>query len=180
MEGRTKDDPEAKAKERSAFEAFVLKQAKVRENLDTVDLTLKNKTFDEALDELGFEQQAASPETLDDQEYANEILDSVGARPERERKLSPAEYERVYSDNGGVLPDDDDDESDDISDDDDDDDGDDELVPPWMRKAKDGVESRVGSMRIKIRRRRGAREEHEATTRIRTTSSSKSPKTNGH
>jgi beta-phosphoglucomutase-like phosphatase (HAD superfamily) len=143
--GRTKDDPEAKAKERSAFEAFVLKQAQVRENLDTVDLTLKNKTFEEALDDLGFEQQATSPETLDDQEYTNEILDSVGSRPERERKLSPAEYERFYSDNGGVLPDDDD-ESDDESDDllDEEDDDDDELVPPWMRKAKDGVESRGG------------------------------------
>lgn len=136
--GRTKDDPEAKAKEKSAFEEFVMKQAEVRDTIDKIDSSLVNKTLDEALDELGFEQTEISSETLDDKGYTDEVLDSVGARPKRERRLSPAEYERVYSDNGGVSSDEDDDDSEPVSDDDD-------LVPPWMKKAKDGLDRGVGA-----------------------------------
>ena len=149
--GRTKDDPEAKAQERSAFEEFVMKQQEVRETLDEIDSKLENKTLDEALEELGFEKTEVSSESLDDKGYMDEVLDSVGARPKRERRLSPAEYERFYSDNGGVKSSRDYYESDTSDDDDDDDDDvsdaatdDDALFPPWMRKAKDGQDRELG------------------------------------
>ena len=133
--GRTKDDPEAKAKEKSAFEKFMQKQEEVRETLDEIDATLVSKTLEEALDELGYEETEPSSEIVDDESYSKEVLASIGSRPARERKLSTEEYERVFSDNGGVTPDEDDEEEDDESATDLEEDA---LVPEWMRKAKDG------------------------------------------
>ena len=142
--GRTKDDPEAKAKEKAAFEEFVRKQDELRETLDVVEESLTNFT----LDELGIEETRVD-ESIDDETYVKEVLAAVGPRPKRKRKLSPADYERVYSDNGGVLSDEDVDEEEDDDETEENESGaissEDELVPEWLRAESKGTKSQVVS-----------------------------------
>jgi beta-phosphoglucomutase-like phosphatase (HAD superfamily) len=152
--GRTKDNSEAKAKEMAAFQEFVRKEDEYRETLDFVEESLTNST----LDELGIEETIVN-ENIDDDTYVKEVLAAVGPRPKRERKLSPTDAERVYSDTGGFLSDDDEDDDDEIEDDDI---GalsaEDELVPEWLRGEK-GTRRQAGSSD------RGDDEEYEKNMR---------------
>ena len=137
--GRTRDDPEAKAKEKAAFSEFMEKEDEMRQSLDDLDEKIAAEVSSEDID-------------FDETKYAQEALDNLGPRPQKRRKISESEY----SDQGIALSD-----SDDDDDDDDDDDNfvgaqsakekpapidmmasEDELLPGWVRKERESARNR--------------------------------------
>ena len=93
--GRTRDDPEAKAKEKAAFSEFMEKEDKMRQSLDDLDEEIAAEVSSDDSD-------------FDESKYAQEALDSLGSRPKKRRKFSESEY----SDQGIALSDSDDDDDD--------------------------------------------------------------------
>jgi beta-phosphoglucomutase-like phosphatase (HAD superfamily) len=142
--GRTRDDPEAKAKEKASFAEFMEKENELRQSLDNLDEEVSNEV-------------SKLDDDFDDEEYAEDALASIGPRPApKRRKISETEY----SDKGIALSDDDDDEEDAYdsppaersqmiekgetestgtrsSGDD--------LIPGWLRKERESALSREGS-----------------------------------
>lgn len=141
--GRTKDDPEAKAKEKAAFNDFIEKEDEMRLSLDSLD------------EEIAAEVSSEATEDFDDTKYADEVLASLGSRPQpKRRKIS----ETKDSDRETALPDieDDDDDGDDNEDDDEDTQStkkapidklasEDELLPDWIRKDRESARSKDGT-----------------------------------
>jgi beta-phosphoglucomutase-like phosphatase (HAD superfamily) len=121
--GRTKDDPEAKKKEKAQFEEYLQKENELRQNLDT-------------LDESTAVRAASINGNIDDASYAEEVLSSIGPRPIFKRKKMQVIDEGEYSDRGGALASEESD--DDSSEDQDDDDAPPQLglVPEWLQKER--------------------------------------------
>ena len=117
--GRYKDDPEVGLKQQASFEEFLLKEENMRQSLDELDETILQT--DEML-------------PVDDEEYAEEVLSSLGPRPKPKRTRIIDEGE--FSDKGGVLAlEDEDDESDVDSTEEDDTSLD--AIPEWLRRERD-------------------------------------------
>ena len=131
--GRYKEDPKAKAQQQASFQEYLEKENKVRESLDDADVELEEIEVPSSNDN----------STFDDVEYAEEVLSSLGSRPQpkRARVIDPGDY----SDMGGVLAsEDDDNEEDDFIDSDD---SNLDMMPEWLRKeqeeaSKDGPRRR--------------------------------------
>ena len=85
---RFRDDPEAKARDQAEFQAFLEKESQMRESLD--------RSLDDGSSEI-----PAIEDDFDAEEYAEDVLSSLGPRPtpRRSRRVDP----REYSDMGGVL-----------------------------------------------------------------------------
>jgi beta-phosphoglucomutase-like phosphatase (HAD superfamily) len=86
--GRFRDDPEAKARDQAQYEEFLQKEEQMR------------KSLDESVNAAANESQALN-EDFDEEEYAEDVLSSLGPRPSPRRtsRVDP----REYSDMGGVL-----------------------------------------------------------------------------
>jgi len=144
--GRTKDDPEAKAREKAAFDELLAKENEMRRLLDEMD------------DEFIAEARISEEGDFDDARYAGEVLRSLGERPKKRRKISEAEY----SDEGLALSDsDDEDDEDNVDEDDVKSEAEtlspkmdsapidklaqeDELMPSWFRKERASASSNSG------------------------------------
>ena len=134
--GRTRDDPEAKAKEKAEYAEYMSKEDQLRRSLDDLDEDVAGEVskFDD---------------TFDDKEYAEDALASLGCRPAKRRRITESEY----SDQGIALSDEDEDEDDDddeergidqdFSQDDQSGDStsasDDGPVPGWLRKERESA-----------------------------------------
>lgn len=141
--GRYRDDPDAKAQQQESFEQYMLKEKTLRDSLDDPNL---GSDVAVPVDE---------DATMDDVEYAEEVLSSLGSRPKpkRSRIIDPGDY----SDKGGVLSSDDYDdtfdESENVKDDDEQpgmtessDEGD--LMPEWLRKEnEEAAKKQSGSIK---------------------------------
>jgi beta-phosphoglucomutase-like phosphatase (HAD superfamily) len=92
--GRYKDDPDEKAAQQKLFEEVLKKEMEMRTALDNMN--------DETLD------QVIPEGSLDDAEYAEELIASLGPRPQVRR--SRITDEMYLSDSGGATSDDSDDE----------------------------------------------------------------------
>jgi len=122
-EGSLKDDPEAKEKDKTAFEEYLKKEQEMRNRVESMDVpqadVLGTVSFSD--DDQGTE---ASEEFLDldkVDDYVDSALDSIGPRPEvrkRKRTVDP-DYARDYGDmrSGGFG----------------DDDVEDDNVPEWVK-----------------------------------------------
>ena len=132
--GRFRDDPEQDTKQKEEFQEFMKKESEMRESLDVVS-----------------EGETSAKQISDDVEYAEEVLASLGPRPQPKR--TRITDEGGYSDMGGVLAS----ESDDDDDDDDGIDngnvvsaGDNDIIdsdtdpemPEWLRRETE--EARAG------------------------------------
>jgi beta-phosphoglucomutase-like phosphatase (HAD superfamily) len=123
--GRNRDDPEADARDRNAFNDLMRKEIELRKSLDEGG-------------ELPVVNDMEGPTSLDDVEYAEKVLAALGPRPKVKRFRAIDEGD--FSDQGGVLSRNIDE---DIEDDDDDDDREDsyledvdadtEDIPQWLR-----------------------------------------------
>ena len=125
--GRYKDDPDTNAEQQASYEEYMKKEKELRDSLDKPDLgdDVAVPTTDDGSE-------------MDDVEYAEEVLSSLGSRPKpkRARIIDPGDY----SDKGGVLSSSDyddsfdeteetDDESDEVSNE-----SDDDVMPEWLRR----------------------------------------------
>ena len=110
--GRYKDDPDGDRQQKAAFEEYMRKEAEVRRSLD------------KDVDASAMDDAALSDASFDDVEYAEEVLSSMGPRPQPKRTRIIDEGE--YSDRGGILSSEDDDDTDD------DGNGDEEEEPATM------------------------------------------------
>ena len=83
--GRYKEDPEGKARDQAAFQSFLEKEKKLR------------KSLDESIDPTPVDPD----EGFNEEEYAEDVLSSLGPRPKprRSRNIDPGEL----SDMGGVI-----------------------------------------------------------------------------
>ena len=131
--GPLKDDPELRDKQKAEFEEYMRKEEEMRQSLDFLDEEAKNVAFDADV-------------SLDDPNYAQEVLASIGPRPSFKRKNNVNKNEQEISD----RVDDDADDDDDDDDADNDDDENDEVprdiesstldrVPTWLKKERKGM-----------------------------------------
>jgi beta-phosphoglucomutase-like phosphatase (HAD superfamily) len=103
--GRYRDDPDEYAKQKAYYEEIVNKEKEIRESMQS----------DDSLDPLDPDLDVTS---LDDVEYANQVIASLGPRPKPKRIRILDEGE--FSDQGGALAlkqDDDEDDEDEIEED---------------------------------------------------------------
>ena len=120
--GTTKDDPVARERERNEFEEYLQKEQKMRESLD-------NREDDAASIAMGSVESIP----LDDEDYVEEVLDSIGPRPMFKRKVKQAPDSRrdVESDNAS--------REEDTASGDADDGG---MVPNWLKKERKAAKSK--------------------------------------
>jgi hypothetical protein len=134
--GRYKDDPDAKAKQQASFEEFTNKENELRQSLDKLDEAAANIEIPTAEDTNDF----------DDVKYAEEVISSLGARPQPKR--SRIEDEGNFSDIGGALASKDEDETLDEEGslkDADSDESDVSLIPEWLRKENEEAALKKGA-----------------------------------
>ena len=128
--GRFKDDPDEDMRQKASFEEFIKKENEVRQSLD--------KPVEPP------EGESLVDTNLDDVEYAEEVLSSLGPRPKPKRTRITDEGD--FSDKGGVLASEDDDE-----DEDNEESGTEDIafedeqyqpdMPEWLRREKEDEKS---------------------------------------
>jgi beta-phosphoglucomutase-like phosphatase (HAD superfamily) len=116
--GTTKDDPVARKQERSQFEEYLLKEQELRKSLDNPQ---------DDVDPTG----SAASVPIDDPDYVEDVLDSIGPRPTFKRKVKqePSEVSEVGSADAGPK-------------DSPVDSGNAGILPSWLKKEREASKSK--------------------------------------
>ena len=137
--GPLKDEPELRDKQKAEFEDYMRKEEELRQSLDFLDEEVRSVAFD-------------TDASLDDPQYAREVLASIGPRPtfKRKKKLNMDEQEMDDVDDADADADDNDNDDDDDADSD----GDEydeflrevesssvDRVPTWLKKERQGMKT---------------------------------------
>jgi beta-phosphoglucomutase-like phosphatase (HAD superfamily) len=127
--GRVKDEPESRDKQKAEFEEYMRREEEMRKNLDNLDEAVGKSFLD-------------TDASLDDPNYAQDVLASIGPRPTFKRKKKQSMKEQELSDRGGNI---------DVADDDEVDDEDNDepvrdmgsssigVLPDWLKKERKDV-----------------------------------------
>ena len=120
-EGSLRGDPEAKEKDKAAFEEYLKKEQEMRNQVESMDVpeadVMGKVSFSD--DDEGTESSEEFVDLNKVDSYVDNALDSIGPRPEvRKRSRATPDYARVYTDM----------QSSDVEDEDDD-----ENVPEWVK-----------------------------------------------